>query len=571
MSGRLEFVKTLIYLLNNLKLGHPSMTSEPLRLQVEEHFITMTTLLDSLEKKRKRKTSQLSTQEYLHINKKTTLNDRSVLCKIDTQVSKLLKTLDQVSTLNEKVFKDFLTLFLKVILSISMYQIKIDYVDLDTNLLNGYQNILVQKSSFTIMKNLVKENSPMTCLLSQTFSYLRKMVKKVQETKEKEEKKTLRKRDIKATKSQYKYLKILSGSYRYVYNFCVKYHKDLPTKKDKRQFLLNSNSPFRPMWFDREYILNKGQEDEFKFKISYDHFEGAIIDFHSNLKSSKARQKSQRSKGNRSGNITMKRKKDKFNSFRIKHRDWKNGFPFSWKTEFITKADISKDTRIVYNRSKKKWSIIEYKTNIHVDNQDDFCGNIASLDPGVRTFQTCLSTSGDIIYFGHEYRKKLLGYSNRIDSINSMLTKGIKRKYNLLKRRQRLYDKITNTSKELHYLVIKELLDNNDIILLPDFNIKSICKSLHHKPTKRALYGLGHYRFKQRLLFKASQRNKKVLIVNEAYTSKTCFNCKGITRCKDENFKCGHCDLVTSRDLNASKNIMYKNIDLIIGHIAHYA
>ena len=79
--------------------------------------------------------------------------------------------------------------------------------------------------------------------------------------------------------------------------------------------------------------------------------------------------------------------------------------------------------------------------------------------------------------------------------------------------------------------------------------------------TARRLLMWSHYKFRQRLLHKARQWGRTVVIVNEAYTSKTC------TRCGWQNdqlgcakvFICRECHLRIDRDVNGARNILLRN------------
>ena len=69
------------------------------------------------------------------------------------------------------------------------------------------------------------------------------------------------------------------------------------------------------------------------------------------------------------------------------------------------------------------------------------------------------------------------------------------------------------------------------------------------------------YLFKQRLLSKAEEKRKKVILVNESYTSKTCSNCGTISNPgKSKIYECKKCKKKVGRDINAAKNILIKGI-----------
>jgi putative transposase len=65
---------------------------------------------------------------------------------------------------------------------------------------------------------------------------------------------------------------------------------------------------------------------------------------------------------------------------------------------------------------------------------------------------------------------------------------------------------------------------NFDMILLPSFDTREMSNRSKRKirsKSVRALLSFAHYRFEMFLKHKAKQYGKRIIIVNEAYTSKT--------------------------------------------------
>jgi putative transposase len=68
------------------------------------------------------------------------------------------------------------------------------------------------------------------------------------------------------------------------------------------------------------------------------------------------------------------------------------------------------------------------------------------------------------------------------------------------------------------------------------------------------------FSFKEKLKEKSRRYEKKVIIVDESYTSCTCGVCGHINNAKgNEVFKCSSCNLVLDRDVQGSRNIFIKN------------
>ena len=116
--------------------------------------------------------------------------------------------------------------------------------------------------------------------------------------------------------------------------------------------------------------------------------------------------------------------------------------------------------------------------------------------------------------------------------------------------------------------ILLNLCTHYDVILIPEFNVQLMV-------TKRAKNGswarkiskntsrlmMRHYQFRQRLIQKAREAGKVLLVVDEAYTSKTCSQCghQNNSLGSSKVFRCP-CGSVMDRDANAAKNILLRNI-----------
>ena len=108
------------------------------------------------------------------------------------------------------------------------------------------------------------------------------------------------------------------------------------------------------------------------------------------------------------------------------------------------------------------------------------------------------------------------------------------------------------------------LIENYDTILLPDFRVSEMVKKRKlSRKTKRMMLMFSFYKFKERLKWKCSLYNKKVLIVDESFTSCTCTRCGFINKTYGkETLKCISCNLNIDRDVCGSRNILIKNLFL---------
>ena len=87
-------------------------------------------------------------------------------------------------------------------------------------------------------------------------------------------------------------------------------------------------------------------------------------------------------------------------------------------------------------------------------------------------------------------------------------------------------------------------------------------KKLSRK-TKRLMCMFSFYSFKEKLKWKCDTYRKKLVIVDESYTSCTCGMCGKINNTgSNEVFHCVYCGVELDRDVQGSRNILLKNITL---------
>ena len=129
--------------------------------------------------------------------------------------------------------------------------------------------------------------------------------------------------------------------------------------------------------------------------------------------------------------------------------------------------------------------------------------------------------------------------------------------------------KIRNLVDELHKRLAKWLCENYEVVLLPAFETSQMLRRGQRRirsKTARAMATWSHYRFKQRLLNKAREYPWcEVVIVDEAYTSKTCGSCGCLNERLggSKHFHCPHCHFHTDRDVNGARNILIRFLTLL--------
>jgi len=403
------------------------------------------------------------------------------------------------------------------------------------------------------------------------------------------------------TKKQQKKLKEWIGTYRYVYNEVNSYVKTLLNKTvDVYGLTEKFINEFEP---DSEMVDCHGLDDEgnrcekkhrasmlgcpdhrpkdlpekqlkpnpniptWTMKTPKDIRKEALFELKTAYKSAHANLRN----GNINGfNIGFKSKKKKYPitipKTAVRFNDKKNLIVYpSYKLEEIKLSkrqkkkdlvEIKKECKIQYKDDKWYFLIpFEPQPKVVIP-EKTFC----SLDPGARTFQTLYSPEG-VIKFQHN-REILKRLRKKLDHLQSLRSKKWIRSNNYKRIRQKIYCRIGWIVDQIHYSTINEL-KHYQHILLPIFESQEIVKQkCLSRDSKRELLSLQHYTFKQRLKNSLYfQKDTKLYIVSEAYTSKTCTRCGVLNDVgSNEIYHCKECDLVIDRDINGARNILLKNL-----------
>jgi len=275
-------------------------------------------------------------------------------------------------------------------------------------------------------------------------------------------------------------------------------------------------------------------------------------------------------KGNiRHFHMTFKKKKDEEQSFEMTpkiisiHNGYIKMAPEFFKDDCLIKTHkkISKVSKIENNVDVLRVHG-KYYVHICVKTEPEGCKDlktVAGVDLGVRTFATVYShNKGDVVIREYKHRSDLLRrYNMKMNLLKT--TKGVRKKH---------ISKIEKRKKDLvnllHWDFINNLLSENDVIYLGDIKSQNIIKGGKNSLLNLAMKDLSFFKLKKRLIYKAYVKGKKVFLVPEHYTTKTCSCCGQINNNvgSKEVFQCDHCSLVTGRDMNASKNMILKGLFL---------
>lgn len=187
-------------------------------------------------------------------------------------------------------------------------------------------------------------------------------------------------------------------------------------------------------------------------------------------------------------------------------------------------------------------------------------GAICGIDLGIKDFAI---TSDGVKYKNNRYTKQ---YEKKLAKSQKHLSRKQKGSHSYEKQRRKVakvYEKITNTRKDVLHKVSHQLVSDYDIICLEDLNVKGIIKN---KKLSKHIADASWGTFVSFLQYKADWNDKQIVKINRFYpSSKTCNVCGWINKnlnLSDRTWTCqnGH---ELDRDLNAAQNILDEGFRII--------
>jgi IS605 OrfB family transposase len=177
------------------------------------------------------------------------------------------------------------------------------------------------------------------------------------------------------------------------------------------------------------------------------------------------------------------------------------------------------------------------------------------VDPGLVKFATTFGNS-EVVEYTHN-RELLKRLNQKIKFFKERRTNVRVRKRSISKVEKKKID-YTN---QLHWEFISSILEDNDIVYFGDIKSHGIVKNGKNKYLNQEFNDIKFYQLKQKLVYKATTLGKKVVLVNERYTSMCCAECGSPYKVDGRIYSCVKCknDCV-DRDVNAAKNIFMRGI-----------
>ena len=188
-------------------------------------------------------------------------------------------------------------------------------------------------------------------------------------------------------------------------------------------------------------------------------------------------------------------------------------------------------------------------------------GKIVGIDLGIKSL---IVTSNKEEYDNEHILEK---HEKRLAMMQRRLAKKVKGSNNYLKIKQklsRIYSKIKNTRKYLFDYISKLLVEENDVIVTEDLDIRSMTSKDNHNLTKKIL-DMSWNELIRKIEYKSEWNSKIHIKVDRYYaSSQICHGCgyenKEVKDLSIREWECPECNRKHNRDYNASLNILVEGL-----------
>jgi len=203
---------------------------------------------------------------------------------------------------------------------------------------------------------------------------------------------------------------------------------------------------------------------------------------------------------------------------------------------------------------------------VEVDDKESVIGSrVAAGDMG-EIHAIAMTDGYDALIINGRKLRAVKQYRNKkIAQLQQKMGKCVKysRRWNKLNRaKQRVIERTRRRIKDLNHKITFLAIDwcvKRNITTLVIGDLSGIAKNTKGRLSHVARQKISQWSFyaqKQYLKYKAKEVGIEVVLVSEAYTSRTCPRCGTINRPKHRNYSCSNCKLQCHRDIVGAYNIL---------------
>jgi IS605 OrfB family transposase len=177
---------------------------------------------------------------------------------------------------------------------------------------------------------------------------------------------------------------------------------------------------------------------------------------------------------------------------------------------------------------------------------------VVGLDRGINNIAVL---SNNTFYSGSLIKTKTKKIKKLRSALQSKNTKSAKRHLKKLSKKENCFRR--NMNHVISKNIINQLPNGSTLVLEDLSGISRKKKKLLGKRFNNLLNSWAYFQLEQFLIYKAEEKNIKIVKVSPSYTSQKCSKC-GHTEKQNRNgsnFKCCSCGFQLNADLNASRNI----------------
>jgi len=199
--------------------------------------------------------------------------------------------------------------------------------------------------------------------------------------------------------------------------------------------------------------------------------------------------------------------------------------------------------------------------DLPIDKELPKSDKILGIDLGIKDF---IVTSEGKVFENIKIKRNNQKKLKRLNKSLSRKVKGSKNKEKCRVKLAKFHEKINNIKENYLHHVSNQLLNENQVIVMEDLNVKGMLKN-HN--LARSIQELSLYKFKTILVYKSIWYGRDLVQIDKWFPSSKLCNCCGYKNSDlkliDRTWLCPECSTNHDRDLNAAINIRNEGLKIL--------